>query len=209
MLAKPGRVLVVVVPQVDDAGAETCRRARVDARKLEEIKDYLNQLSPQFVEPEVINPVYEQIQVRCTVRFADPLSEGVNLNRLNRQISDYLCPWKAPGYQARFGWSIRQRDLESFILGLDYIDFVTDFSMLHVTVDREGKYRLDDTARDDLSREAEIGPYYPWSLAIPMRHHALKTTRETRSVEANITGVDELEVGATFIIGSSEYGEEE
>ncbi len=206
---KPGRVLVVVVPRVDDAGAETCRRARVDARKLEEIKDYLNALSPQFVEPEVINPVYEEIQVRCTVRFADPLGEGVNLNRLNQQISDYLCPWRAPGYPARFGWSIRQRDLESYILDLDYIDFVTNFSMLHITADRDGKYRLGDTARDAPEDEAKIDPRYPWSLAIPMRHHALETTRETKPEKANITGVDELEVGATFIIGSGEYGEEE
>jgi hypothetical protein len=205
---KPGRVLVVVVPRVDDADVETCRRARVDARMLGEISDYLDELSPRFVEPEVINPVYEQIQVRCTVRFADTLSEGVNLSRLNRHISDYLCPWKAPGYQARFGWHIRQHDLESHILDLDYIDFVTNFSMLHITVDRDGKYRLDDTARDFPSGEAKIGPRYPWSLAIPMRHHALEITRTTKTEKANITGVEELEVGATFIIGSDRHGEE-
>lgn len=205
----PGRVLVVVVPRVDDGDAGACRRARVDARRLEEIGDYLDRLSPAFVKPEVINPVYEQIQVRCTVRFADPLSEGINLERLDRQISDYLCPWKTPGYRARFGWSIRQRDLESYLLDLDHIDFVTNFSMLHITVDRDGKYSLFDTARDESGHAAEIRPRYPWSLAIPMRHHALETTREARPIEANVTGVDELEVGATFIIGSGEYGEED
>ena len=205
----PGRVLVVVVPRVDDADDDMCRRARVDARKLDEIRDYLGELSPRFVLPEVINPVYEQIQVRCTVRFADALGEGANLERLNRQISQYLCPWRTPGYEARFGWGIRQRDLESHILSLDYIDFVTNFSMLHITVDRHGKYRLDDTARGDPNNEAKIQPRYPWSLAIPMRHHALETTRDTEIEQANITGVGELEVGTTFIIGNGGHGKEE
>lgn len=206
---KPGHVLVVVVPRVDNATADGCRRERVDASKLEQIGSFLRDLCPAFVSLEVINPTYEQIQLRCTVKFADALSEGVNLNRLNQQISDYLCPWKAPGYEARFGWSIRQRDIESYILSLGYIDFVTNFSMLHITVDQQGNYSLFDTAKGEQNREAVIRPHYPWSLAVPMQNHFIETTREARSIRAEVTGIDELEVGSTFIIGNSEYGEEE
>lgn len=205
---KPGHVLVVVVPRVDDTAGDSCRRGRVDARKLEQVDEFLRELCPTFVSLEVINPTYEQIQVRCTVKFADALSEGVNLNRLDQQISDYLCPWKAPGYEAQFGWSIRQRDIESYILSLGYIDYVTNFSMLHITVDQEGNYSLFDTATGEQNHEAVIRPRYPWSLSIPMESHFIETTREARSIKAEVTGIDELEVGATFIIGSSEYGEE-
>jgi len=205
---KPGQVLVVVVPRVDNAADDSCRRGRVDASKLEQISEFLHGRCPTFVSLEVINPTYEQIQVRCTVKFSDALSEGVNLNRLDRQISDYLCPWKTPGYEARFGWSIRQRDIESHILSLGYIDHVTNFSMLHITVDQDGNYSLFDTARCEQNHEAVIRPHYPWSLAIPMESHFIETTREARSIKAEVTGIDELEVGATFIIGSSEYGEE-
>lgn len=205
---KPGHVLVVVVPRVDDAMAAGCKRERVDARELEQISSFLRELCPAFVSLEVINPTYEQIQVRCTVKFADALSEGINLKRLDQQVSDYLCPWKAPGYEARFGWSIRQRDIESHILSLGYIDFVTNFSMLHITVDQDGNYNLFDTAKGELKHEAVIRPRYPWSLAIPMENHFIETTRESRSIKAEITGIDELEVGTTFIIGSSTYGEE-
>ena len=41
-----------------------------------------------------------------------------------------------------------------------------------------------------------------------MENHFIETTREAKTIEAEVTGIDELEVGATFIIGSSEYGEE-
>ena len=206
---RPGQVLVAVVPRVDGNDHESCRRQRVDARKLDEIRTYLLERSPPFIGLEVINPTYEQIQVRCKARFTDALSEAVNLVRLNQQISDYLCPWTKPGYEARFGWKIRQRDIESYILGLGYIDLITDFSMLHITVDKNQKYRLFDSASDNPNHEAVIEPHYPWSLAIPMRQHYLETTREARSIEAQVTGVDELEIGATFIIGNGKHGEKE
>lgn len=205
----PGQVLIAVVPRVDMTENGACRRLRVDARKLSQIRDFLLGQSPPFIRLEVINPVYERIQVRCKVKFADELSEGVNLKRLDQQISDYLCPWKKPGYCARFGWKIRQRDLEAHILSLGYIDYVTDFSMLHITVDRDDRYKLIDTASSNSKRKAVIEPRYPWSLAIPMRHHFLETTRDIKPVDAQLTGVGELEIGATFIIGSGEHGEEE
>jgi hypothetical protein len=41
-----------------------------------------------------------------------------------------------------------------------------------------------------------------------MESHFIEIKHEARSIKAEVTGIDELEVGATFIIGSSEYGEE-
>jgi len=58
--------------------------------------------------------------------------------------------------------------------------------------------------------DAVIRPRYPWSLAIPAKKHFIEMQQVARSVKAEITGVNELAVGGTFIIsGSSEYGQEE
>jgi hypothetical protein len=206
----PGHVLIVVVPEELANTGGTCSCALINTRQLEQIKTYVKNLCPMFVQIEVRNPIYEKVQVRCTVKFVDEISAGVNINRLNQQISDYICPWEAPGYKARFGWSIRQRDIESYIRSLDYIEFVTNFSMLHITVDSDGNYSLFDTVQDEQNREAAIRPRYPWSLAIPAEKHFIETTLVAQSVSAEITGVGELAVGSTLIIsGSSEYGEEE
>ena len=207
---KPGQVLIVVVPETRQQSGAGCAHEMINTRKLEQIKAYIKNLCSPFVSLEVRNPQYEQVQVRCTVKFADTDNEGLCIERLNQQISDYICPWKAKGYKARFGWSIRQQDIESHISSLDYVGFVTNFSMLHITVDNSGKYELFDTAKSTQQSEVVITPRYPWSLALPVETHFIETRQIAEVIPAEITGVDELAVGSTFIIvGSSENGEEE
>jgi hypothetical protein len=207
---RPGHVLIVVVPDTETAAGKSCAHSMINIQQLERIKGFVKNLCPEFVNIEVRNPVYEYVQIRCTVKFADTMSEGVNLSRLDRQISDYICPWKQNGYRARFGWSIRQQDIESYIRSLGYIEYVTNFSMLHITVDNDGRYHLFDTAKDEQDREAVIRPHYPWSLALPAEKHFIESIQSARSISPEVTGVDELAVGSTFIIsGSSGNGEEE
>jgi hypothetical protein len=203
-------VLIVVVPDTETAAGKSCAHSMINIQQLERIKGFVKNLCPEFVNLEVRNPVYEYVQVRCTVKFADTMSEGVNHSRLDRQISDYICPWKQNGYRARFGWSIRQQDIESYIRSLGYIDYVTNFSMLHITIDNDGRYHLFDTAKDEQDHEAVIRPHYPWSLALPAEKHFIESIQSARSISPEVTGVDELAVGSTFIIsGSSGNGEEE
>ncbi len=207
---RPGQVLIVVVPERSTQAEEGCTGGMFNLQKLQQINSYVSNLSSPFASIEVCNPHYEKIQLRCSVRFNDSMSEGVNINRLNQQVSDYICPWNKTGYQARFGWSIRQQDIESYIRSLSYVDFVTNFSLLHITVDRHGNYSLFDSVKDVSKKLAVIRPHYPWSLALPAEQHFIETLSRARSIPAEITGVDELAVGSTFIIsGSIGHGEKE
>ena len=206
----PGQVLVVVVPQVDGRAAVGCQRAMLGSIELERIRAFLQGLASSFVRFEVRNPVYEQVQVRCTVKFVGGVSDGVYINRLNKAISDYICPWQQQGYKARFGWNIRQKEIESYIRDLDYVDFVTNFSMLHISVDGTEHYSLFDSAARQVSNDAQIRPHYPWSLVMPAKRHYIETIQSAHSIKAELTGVNELEIGGTFIIsGSKDHGEEE
>jgi len=142
--------------------------------------------------------------VRCSVKFAGDISAGgLYINRLNRAINDYICPWCDVGYSARFGWTIRADDIESYIRELDYVEFVTNFSMLHIAAERDEKFALDDSAKLDSRHEALIKPHYPWSLAVPMKEHFIETTATVEPIRAQLTGVNELEIGTTFIIGGN------
>ncbi|MCP4432950.1 MAG: hypothetical protein GY806_18410 [Gammaproteobacteria bacterium] len=202
---KPGQVLIVVIP---DTQTKDCSCRLVHAYQLNDIKDYVKSLCSPFVNIEIRNPLYEQIQVRCTVKFTDAISGGIQIQHLNQHISDYICPWKPSGYQAKFGWSIRQQDIESFIRSLAYVDFITNFSMLHITQDRFGKYSLFDTVAADNAQA--IHPRYPWSLAMPTDAHFIETIAREKAIKAEITGIDELAIGGTFIIsGHSRNGKEE
>lgn len=207
---KPGQVLIVVVPGAGLQSGASCAHEMIDSRKLGEIKTYVKMRCSEFAQIEVRNPQYELVQVRCTVKFIDAVREGDYVKRLNQDISDYICPWKSGGYRTRFGWSIRQQDIESHIFELGYVETVTNFSMLHITVDNDGDYSLLDTANEKLNPKAVIKPRYPWSLALPVEQHFIETMQVSKSIDAEITGIDELAVGGTFIIvGSSENGETE
>ena len=77
--------------------------------------------------------------------------------------------------------------------------------MLHLTEVESSKYRLFDTVQKSSDVEgvktlSEIRPLFPWSIAIPVRRHFIETTDQAQPIPPEITGIDELEIGSTFII---------
>jgi hypothetical protein len=139
----PGQVLVIVLPA---AVGETLS-PRLDAVELGRIRTFLQERASAFARIDVRNPIYERIQVRCAVKFRDLTYPGLQIALLNQALVNFLSPWQPGGLKARFGWSVRREDVESFIRGLDYVEFVTDLSLLHITDDQGIDFRLGDTAR--------------------------------------------------------------
>jgi hypothetical protein len=159
--------------------------------------------------------VYERVQVRCSVKWRGDSRDGQYARRLNQDLSDLICPWRAGGYRAKFGWSVSGEDVEAFVRDLDYVEFVTNFSMLHISVDEEGSYLLEDTVRtardamgkidgEMLSHSGRVEPRYPWSLAIPVRDHFIETVDTFEDIPPELTGIGELEIGYTFIVSGQD-----
>jgi hypothetical protein len=198
---RPGHILIVAVPYLSPEG-HLNQMPMLSGHLINEVKEFVMKLAPQFATIKVKNPVYEQIQVRCTIKLNKGLRGGHYTNLLNQAISDFLSPWKTPGYTAHFGWCVRQHDLESYIQDQEYVDDVTNFSMLRVAPDSDNNFDLLDTAptSKDPERNRSIAPKYPWSIAIPIKRHAIDTTDDFKPRTPTMAGVDELEIGATFIV---------
>ncbi len=202
---RPGHILIVVMPCLKEQQSIN-QKPMVNSFLLSKIKEFVKGLASPFAEIEVRNPTYELIQVRCTVKFSkEAEGTGYYINKLNQDISDYLSPWNKTGYRVRFGWCIRRYNIMSYINTLVYIDFVTDFSMLRITNDCAGYFQLFDTVSENADGEEvnevrEIGPLHPWSIAIPISRHYIKTMDKVEDIQPEITGIDELEICNTFII---------
>ena len=204
---RPGHVLIVVVPKTEHRGALD-KQAMVNGLLLSDIKVYVESLSSPFVRIKVRNPAYEKIQVRCAVKFAPGKNSGRYINELNRAIMDYLSPWTTIGYSAQFHWCIRRYDLESYIQGQNYIDTVTQFSILQITQNTQRKFRLFDTVREAEAHD-KVSAVYPWSIAVPVGYHYIETTETEKPLAPIKAGTGDLEIGGTLIIcARGTHGEE-
>nr|WP_320014347.1 baseplate J/gp47 family protein [uncultured Desulfobacter sp.] len=203
---QPGHVTIAVVSPVKGEGKTSASAVQPMANSLllGRIHRYVRQLAPAFAVIHVINPFYERIQVRCTVRFKQSGNEGHDIRMLNQALTDYLSPWNDIGYRGGFGWFVGNSDMLAFIRQQENVAFVTNFSMLRIAEIGEEQFELFDTVSDGKSEppgcDQGISPRYPWSIAVSINRHFIEIIQEISPIIPARTGVDELEVGNTFII---------
>jgi hypothetical protein len=202
-----GQVLAVVVPQVPrNDPAFACAAPRFNAIELRRMADYLRERSSPFAKVVVRNPVYDRLQLRCTVGLVRGVHEGEALQRITRTVVATLSPWFDDGCGPAFDWVVRGEDLEARLRALDGVEYVTQLSLLHVTCSDDGVYTLADTARgaaDDAARGHAVSRA-PWSLVLPMPQHIVTAAPAFPASAVPLpTGIDQLSIGSTFVIGAS------
>ncbi|MCG8415967.1 MAG: baseplate J/gp47 family protein [Pseudomonadales bacterium] len=198
----PGHLLVVVTPRISNPDDSIGKSPKLSAVYLNDIHDYVSSLGSAFAHVEVANPVYEWVQVRCAVVF-EKYAQGTNYSKiLNHDICQFLNPFAMGGYGLDLSSPMKREDIYSHIYNQDYVSYVTDFSMLHITRSADGYYKLDDTVRNEIVEEsADIVPTFPWSLMVPLKRHHIEVATQIEPIAPEVTGIRELEIGNTFIIG--------
>ena len=209
----PGHVLVVGLPAFRSNG-HLREFPRLNGWLAGQVRSFLEAHISPGVTLEVVNPVYQHVQVRCTVLLRAGADLGWYANALDTLVSDFISPWNPIGNTSHFGWAIRRHDIESFILAQDGVLAVQGLSMLSVSGRDTGHdlFSLKDTAApgraglpagDDL-----IEPAYPWSIAVPIgrhhitvRHAGAQAQGQLHAMAPEPTGIGRMEIGSTFIIG--------
>ncbi len=205
----PGQLLIVALPYLTKE-TKDIHRPLLSGNIVNEIKEFVTRLAPPFVSIHIANPVYEVVQVRCTVKFKSTIHSGRYVNQLNQAISEYLSPWNDTiGYTEHFGWAISGHDIESFIHQLSYIDRVTNFSILRIAPEQNDTFDLYDSAAylNHYTVLKEIFPKYPWSVMSPIKQHFIEVDDRFDLIKPEITGVGELEIGSTFIVTEEKWRE--
>ncbi|MEN0037334.1 MAG: baseplate J/gp47 family protein [Cellvibrio sp.] len=197
----PGHLLIIPIPHHHLNDGDNFK-PYFDGHLMLAIKEFIQPLTPSVVQVAVENPVYEEVQVRCAVQFKKGLHLGRHQNLLNQALCDYLSPWCGVGNTVHFGWSVNEQEIRSFIHNLEYVDYVTDFSLLRIAPQTGGLFILDDTGGvEGVEKYRQtLTPTYAWSTMVPLQHHYIQTIDQRQQIHAQRTGVDELEVGSTFII---------
>ena len=205
-IPRPGVATLVAVrhpPKTATGPASAPRELLFDTGKLARIRDFLGRHASPFARFEVVNPAFDRLHVRAQVRFVDHRNDGALAFRLREHLSRQLSVWTAPDEISGFGWTLNVSLLRAQIAALDYVQDVTDFSVLHFISGDDGTYRLGDTAQDDGRgpHGPVIRPSRPWALALSARTHAIAATDYKLDIPATQSGIGRLMVGDMLVVG--------
>ena len=213
----PGNLLIIAIGNTDNAASSIHYDPMIGNKILHEIKELVASLNSGFAKIEVRNPVYERIQVRCSVKLKEGLDSGYFIDLLNKKIIDFLTPSHSESLNdVGFGKVVKCTDVLSFIQNFEFVEFATDFSILQITCDSQHKFHLLDTAVGKIPQvEGEVGdvklnehffmqnivkPTYPWVILVALEQQAIELRYDKDEVVAKRTGINELLIDSTFII---------
>ena len=128
----PGAVTLAVIPNLSQRRTTNDLEPKVNINLLEEIEDYLAQLSSPWVEIRAVNPEYERIRVKFQVQFQEPYQAnfGYYRRQLEQEIISFLSPWTVDtGAEIHFGGKIYRSSILNFIEERTYVDYVLNFEM--------------------------------------------------------------------------------
>ncbi|MCE9672074.1 baseplate J/gp47 family protein [Myxococcus stipitatus] len=128
----PGSVLVVVVPDRAGTASSDPTVPQVTSDVLERIQQYLQERASPFVQFQVVNPIYVRVTVTARVRFRDGAQPGENLERLDRDLVEYLSPWYYDAERAtRSGQYASEADISEFIQTRPYVSLLSSLELRH------------------------------------------------------------------------------
>lgn len=128
---------------------QNIEEVKLSLADMEQIQDYLNQYISPFVKIQVVNPIFEDIWIKCKVKFSN-ISSGKGVRRLNHDFFKFMTPW----YDVHTGpvelkKSIKKSEIFNFIKKRPYISFVTGISIIHIKQNEDGGKVAYDSAADD------------------------------------------------------------
>lgn len=180
-----GNIRLVVVPRLNHGTDEL--NPKVNHNTLLRIAAYLRQNVSPFVKLHVSNPVFEYIRVVCSVKFEEGKNNGHSLERMKKDIREFMCPWLIDAdKELELGGSVQVSALLNFVKSLPHVKFVTRFALLHFYLEDEesGIYRYLHTANTRLDRDQRetIQSTLPWSVIVPDDDHEIEIIQKEREI---------------------------
>lgn len=187
---KRGVVTLVVVPK-EAAGTTVNWRPKASSQVILRIENYfVNRTSAYVTLVDVINPVYEELTLRCKAVFKAGYSYGTCRTNLVHLFNDLVAPWQKNQEPPKFGYHISLKDIYNQIVREDFVDRIEQFSVIQLTVAGEEKYFVHEYDKgNDLAQ-----PSQAYTVFVPAREHI---------ITAEITGafgINDMIIDETFVI---------
>lgn len=130
----PGHVTVIVISNVRQSNAANPLRPYTALSELRRIEAFLRQRMTCQATLHVRNPLFEPVKAIFNVRFYPGYDETFYLQLLNTELVRFMSPWAFDeGKEIGFGGKMYKSVLINFIEERPYVDYITDFRLIHQT----------------------------------------------------------------------------
>jgi DNA mismatch repair ATPase MutS len=105
----------------------------------------------------------------------------------------------------KLGGSIERDDIMTFIESLDYVTYITKFSIVLIHYEN-GKFNISDSA-SNRGTNNELQSTSPWSVLIPSDEHDIELIDKNKAALPEETKINTMKIGSDFVISSDEEDE--
>ena len=179
---------------------------KLSAAEKKEIKIYLKSFSSPFSRIKIVNPLFEDLWIKCKVSFKN-ISNGKGIQKLYADFFNFICSWiYDSSYEKKIGHKIRKLDIVNFLKSRAYINFITGISIIHIKKSESGENTVFDSAQTNTNSE-NLEPGLPWSLFVPKNNHKIEILEKNEYHAPEPIDYNELGIQESFLIDadSSEY----
>lgn len=194
---EPGRVQVVVIPDVRNELPADPFEPKAPAPLLADVREHLSARAPASAAIEVVNAHYVAVRVRLGVRFRVDGNDGYYTQRLNDDINRFLSPWAyAEGADLAIGGRIYANSIVDFVERRSYVDYVAGIKL----------FRSDDGERFQMvpppadGSGAFVGTTRPDAVLTTAREHEIDVLRDGLYEETRMTGINFMKLELDFFI---------
>lgn len=129
----PRHVTVVLVANVQNKNAIDPLRPKASVALISKVREFISEICSAGVFLHVVNPVYEELQVKANVRFLAGVDRSLFAKKLEDDLKAFLSPWAFQSPEAfRFAGEIHSSVVLHFVEKLPYVDYLTCFEMYHI-----------------------------------------------------------------------------
>lgn len=180
---------------------ENIDNIKLSSAEKNEIKQYLEKYTSPFSKIEVINPVFEDLWIKCKVIFKD-MSNGKGIQKLHVDFFNFICSWLYnPSEKNKIGVKIKKLDIINFLNERPYIFFITGISIIHIKKLENGIQFAYDSAKENINKDyIELG--VPWSILVPKHNHKIEVIENSEYSAPEPINYSELGIEESFLVNS-------
>ncbi|RPF74145.1 MAG: hypothetical protein CBE49_002840 [Rickettsiales bacterium TMED289] len=170
---------------------------KLSSSQINEITQFLNKYISTSFDVEIINPIFEDMWIKCSAKFKD-INAGRAIDLLNKDILEFICPWKNSLSIEALRTKIKNIDILNFIKNRRYIEYVTGFSVIHFKNDENGNVFIYDSASENYDNDfIEVGG--PKSIIIPRNTNQVKVLNSVEYEKPSPINYKDLKIDENLI----------